>query len=64
MTVKEYLNQKYKKTKWSFIDLLEVLNEFGEDGREQLNQLVRDGYIQKRKGANNPVIEILKSLDD
>jgi hypothetical protein len=59
MTVHDYIQEKYNRTKWNFIPLVEILNKFGESARDELNELRKQGLIKRREGGNGPVIEYL-----
>ena len=59
MAVKEYLYQEYKRTNWCFFNSRTIINKFRENGRNELNELLSDGYIKKTEGANNPIVEII-----
>lgn len=58
MTVTEYLELKYQKTKWPFFSEVEVLNKF-KGCNDELNQLFKDGKIRVRKGLNGRLIELI-----
>ena len=59
MTVFDYLQEKYKKTKWCFIPVKQVVDKFGDEGTKQLNELAKKGFIAKREGFNFDLIEII-----
>ena len=59
--VMEYLLQEVNKTNWTFFSLPKVQKEFkGIDIRDALNELSRNGYIRKREGMNNVLIEVVR----
>lgn len=58
MTVENYLEEKYSATRFPFFPVVEILNKFKEDGRNQLNELHKAGKIAKRKGLNSDLIEL------
>jgi|GEM_PF-6702736 len=58
--VEEFLNKEYALTGWPFFRLVEVLNKFGEPGRNELNQLARERKVRSRGGMNGKLIELLK----
>ena len=59
MTVLNYIQSKYTKSKFTFIPVIEITNKFGESARDELNQLKNQGLIRRREGANGPLIEYL-----
>ncbi len=58
--VEQYLNNKYTRTHWPFFSLVEVINKFGEEGREELNKMFLEKKIRPRPGINKGLIELLK----
>ncbi len=55
-----YLQSEYKKNPFPFFTKVELINMFGKDSKDELNQLKRDGSIRKRKGINGDLVELLK----
>lgn len=58
MQVENYLKSHYEKTKWPFVGLVEIINKFGEEGRDELNELHKEGKIGRREGMNGWLIEL------
>lgn len=58
MTVTEYLESKYQKTKWPFFSEIEVMNKF-KGCNDELNQLFKEGKIRVREGMNARLIELI-----
>lgn len=57
-SVREYLVNKYKKTLWAYFNLRTILNIFGEEGKDELNELAEQGLLTRREGANHPLVLI------
>lgn len=55
-----HLLAHYKKTKWTFVSIGNLQSIFGKDIRAPLNELWQEGYIEKREGVNQPLIELIK----
>lgn len=56
--VYEYMQERYKKTKWRFFNYNELTSRFGKSTRKQLNNIWKQGLIEKREGCNAPLIEL------
>ncbi|MGM0532602.1 MAG: hypothetical protein ACQER7_14740 [Bacteroidota bacterium] len=57
-----HLLSHYKKTGWNFVGLAHLRVIFGDEGlKEALNELWQEGYIEKREGVNQPLIELIKT---
>lgn len=59
MQILEYIEEKYRKTKWPFFSFIELQNKFGTDTKKQLNKLFLDGKIRKRRYINGVLVEYL-----
>lgn len=61
-SILEYLEQRYKKTKFQFIPLHELTTYFGEDIdlKPALNALRKKNLIKRREGGNYILVEIIK----
>lgn len=59
MTVESHINAEYSRTRWPYFNFMEILNEFGEPGREELTRLREEGKIKGRKGCNSPIVQLL-----
>ena len=57
--VEKYLTEEYERTRWPFFRLVDVLNKFGEPGRDELNRLAREGKVRGRNGMNGKLVELL-----
>jgi len=55
-----HLLSHYKKTGWTFVSMGYLQRIFGDKIREHLNELWQEGYVQKREGVNQPLIELIK----
>ena len=55
-----YLIDQYNKTKWPYVNIMEIRNKFGNNLSNELNDLYMDGYIIKEEGANTPLIKLIK----
>lgn len=53
-----YLQQRYNLTGWKYFSLSHLKNKFGQSVTNDLNTLYKQGYIDKKDGANAPVIEL------
>ena len=47
-----------RKQNGPFIGLVEIINKFGEEGRDELNELHKEGKIGRREGMNGWLIEL------
>jgi len=63
MKVENHINKKYRLTRWPFFNLMEIIAVFGDDGREELNNLKKEGKIRRRRGANAPLVQLLVTDD-
>ena len=63
MTVLEFLRANYRQTKKTHYFILEVINRFKEEGRNQLNDLKSKGIVKRLNGANQIIIEYLPEKD-
>ena len=59
--VHQFLNETYSKTKYPFFSLAGLRLAFGDETSEQLNQLRDKGIVRRRKGANGPIVELIKT---
>jgi hypothetical protein len=59
MTVYNYLNEKYQRTKFPYVGVREIKNKFGKEGLNELNELAKKNMVTKREGANFDLIEII-----
>jgi len=57
--VEQYLTEKYSRTKFPYFTLVELLNRFGEAGRDELNRLKDEGKIRSRIYVNGRLIELI-----
>ena len=57
--LEQYLKEQYARTKWPFFPLVELLNRFGEEGREELNKLKQEGKIRSRIFVNGRLVELI-----
>ena len=55
-----YLIDHYNKTKWPYVNIMEIKNQFINDISDELNDLYQEGYIIKEEGANTPLIKLIK----
>lgn len=55
-----YLIDHYNKTKWPYVNLMEIKNQFGNNISNELNDLYQEGFITKEEGANTPLIKLIK----
>jgi len=58
-----YLREKYKRTGFPFTPLTEITNLFGQEGKDELNQLFKQGIVRKREGANDKLIQYEATKD-
>lgn len=56
----KYLLKNYSLTGWPFFGMNHIRNKFGHDTRDALNELYKDGYIRKRRGANVDIVELVR----
>lgn len=55
----------YKRTKFPFFSLMKLKREFGNDVVKELNILASNGYVRKREGANEALVELnIKKIAD
>lgn len=55
--VETFLKEKLTGN-WPFINLVELTNKLGENAKDHLNNMAKQGYVKKRAGVNTPLIEI------
>jgi hypothetical protein len=60
----KYLQTQHQKTKFQFFPLPKLKKRFGKETSKMLNDLHRNGYIDKRPGINYPLVELLKYSHD
>jgi hypothetical protein len=59
--IRDYLESCFKTTGFKFMPLRRLYNQFPDtDFKKVLNKLRKDGYIQRREGANDILIEWVK----
>lgn len=59
--IRDYLESCFKTTGFRFMPLTRLCKQFpGTDFKKVLNELRKDGYIQRREGANDVLIEWIK----
>jgi hypothetical protein len=53
MTVLSYVESVYSETKFEYLSYLDVIRQFPdkEDARRQLNELLENGTVKKRRGV-------------
>lgn len=50
--VETYLRDKYALKKWPFLNLIETINDCGNDTIPQLKELKEKGMVRSREGVN------------
>lgn len=63
MTVIQYIRSQYKQSNTTSFNSIPLLNRFGEEGRNQLNDLKKQGIIKRVNGANQIIVEYLPEKD-
>ena len=58
-----YLREKYKRTGFPFTPLTEITNLFGQEGKDELSKLFKQGIATDRKGANDKIIQYEATKD-
>ncbi len=58
--VEKYIKEEYKKDHWPFFTAVEIINKFGEKGRDELNKMFLERKIRPRPGMNGKLIELIK----
>lgn len=61
--VEQYLTEKYNRSKFPYTSLVEIINKFGEAGRDELNKLKDEGKIRSRIYVNGRLIELIVNTD-
>lgn len=63
MNLLQYLNSEYSRTRWPYFSSVKLINQFGEDGRKELNELRSQKVISKIAGPNHPLVRLLVTED-
>ncbi|MEN6621968.1 MAG: hypothetical protein ABFD50_10510 [Smithella sp.] len=56
--VKAYLLEKYTLTRWPFLSVIELQNEFGKEVYDVLSELEEEKVIRLREGMNFKLVEV------
>ena len=57
----DFLLASYKKSKWPFTNVSLLQQVFGQvETKQALNELWKEGYIQRRDSVNTPMVELIK----
>lgn len=56
----KYLLDHHRKTKFNFVNYRKLQLKFGDNIRGVLNELYKEGWIEKREGINTPIVELIK----
>ena len=57
--VKAHLVERYELTRWPFLSIVELQNEFGTEIHEVLKELEEAGEIRLREGINYKLVELV-----
>lgn len=61
MTVEQHINDHFARTGWPYLKLMDIINEFGQSARDELNALHKAGKIKKTPGLSGDLIEIIRT---
>lgn len=62
MTVEEYILNEYAEKRFPFFSVIEIINKFGEKGKDELNKLFLERKIRPRPGMNGKLIELINKI--
>jgi hypothetical protein len=62
--IREYLKRKYAETRWPNVYLAEIMNKFGPDCINALNELCAEGTVRPGNGINGRLVKYTEDPED